>query len=75
MSEKMREELNYNEAYTFLFNSISSMVDLQITMVEQMLVLQKQCEEICIGNRPENLNVDSKQILVQFIDMLKQNLE
>ena len=71
----MWEELNYNEAYTFLFNNISDMVDLQLTMMKQMLILQKQCEEICIGNQPENLTVDSAQILEQMVEMMKRNLK
>ena len=75
MSERIQEELNYNEAYTFLFNNISDMVDLQITMMKQLLILQKQCEEICIGNNPENLSVESGQVLALLIDIIKQKME
>ena len=80
MSETMqnmnvKEELDYKEAYTFLFNSISDMIEMQLKMAKQMLISQKQCEELCIGNQPENLNADSKQILEILVDMIKKSAE
>jgi len=70
--KNMKEELDYKEAYKFLFNSIGDMIEMQLTMAKQMLILQKQCEEICIGNSPEGLNVDSEQVLAQLTDMIKK---
>ena len=73
-AEKHAKELDYNEAYSFLFNSVSDIIKVQVEMVKQMLILQKQCEEICIGNQPENLILASEQIREMLVDMIKKNM-
>ena len=77
MAENMKniqEELDYKEAYMFLFNNVSDMIETQVEMAKQMLILQKQCEELCIGNCPENLSVDTEQIAETLVDMVKKNM-
>ena len=74
-TKNVTEKLDYKEADTFLFNSVSDMAMTQMKIAKEMLILQKQCEEICIGgNQPQNLNIDSEQIRELLMDMIKQNV-
>jgi len=66
-------ELNYREAYSLLFNYISDMMEQQIAMMKEMVILQKQCEEICVSGLPNvsGANTDDEQILQTIVNMLK----
>ena len=68
-----QEELGYKEAYLFLFSGLSDIIEKQMTLTKEMIIVQKQCEEICISGLP-NGHIDNEKILAFLDDMIKQNL-
>ena len=71
MGNMGNSELNYKEAYSLLFNHISDMTERQISMAKEMIILQKQAEEICINGVP-NRGIDDERIWEMLIDITKK---
>ena len=73
--EQNEEKLNHDEAYRFLFNNVTDIAIEHIKILTRMMVLQWQCEEICIGENISVGKVDSEKIVSSLIKMVKQSLE
>lgn len=57
-----KDELNYKQAYLYMFNQLDN-------IIKKLILIQRNAENICIDDTPhENIEIDTEEILKNLIN-------
>jgi len=65
---KNKEELNYKQAYYYLFNKVTD-------MIKALQIVQRKAEEICISEVPDDVEICTEKILRNLADNINDIIE
>lgn len=65
-NEKSKEELNYKQAYHYLFNKVTD-------TIKALKIIQRKAEDICIDETiSDNTAIDTDEMLKELINNIKE---
>lgn len=67
METKEKEELNYKQAYYYLFNKVTG-------IIKSLKIIQRNAEDICVDeSTSESTEIDADEILKEIINNIKKD--